>query len=241
MPGQYVPNTTCVQHCPVICWGDCVSVTGSVWRRVLLNVPYIPAFSCHCCSNPATRSGRRFRLCHWRHCILIILWDWWQELKRIIHSPLSFQRGRPLQSGRSGSLAHGRMHLPGQQWPWLWDVSARTATSSAAGLALSSPARLGHLQFRFLGAKKIERYLAVVKVVMITQSHSSKQGQLVHWPETAPIMSLSGLCCSLTDIISSLSGTARLSPFPCTLGWMLFCYQIVQASPAPCSLCISMV
>lgn len=78
-------------------------------------------------------------------------------------------------------------------------------------------------------------------MVVITQPHSSKQGRLVHRPGTAPIMSLSGRYCSLTDVISSLSGTARLSPFPCTLGWMLFCCQIIQTSPAPCSLSISMI
>lgn len=121
------------------------------------------------------------------------------------------------------------------------DASARTAMSSAVGLALSSPSSPGHLQFRFLGDKKNNRYLAMVKVAVITQSHSSNQGQIVHQPETAPIMCLSGWCCSLTDVISSLSGTVRLSPFPCTLGWMLFCYQIVQTSPAPCSLCVSTV
>ncbi|PKU42140.1 hypothetical protein llap_7551 [Limosa lapponica baueri] len=37
------------------------------------------------------------------------------------------------------------------------DTSARTSTSSAAGLALSSPSSAVHLQVRFLGAKKIDR------------------------------------------------------------------------------------
>lgn len=57
----------------------------------------------------------------------------------------------------------------------------------------------------------------MVKVVMMTQSHSSKQGQLIRWPKSALIMSLNGWCCGLADITSGLSGTARLLPFPCTL------------------------
>lgn len=40
-------------------------------------------------------------------------------------------------------------------------------------------------------------------------------------------------CCCLTDVISILSGTVEVLPFPCTLGWMLSCYQIVQTSPTP--------
>lgn len=91
-------------------------------ERVLLNIPYIPCLSCYCCSNPATRSRRQFRLCHWRHCVRITLWAWWQELKTITHTPLSCQRCHPLQSSRSGSLAHGRTHLPGQQCPQLQDL-----------------------------------------------------------------------------------------------------------------------
>lgn len=104
------------------------------------------------------------------------------------------------------------------EWfPGSWeDASARTAMASAARLALSSPSSPGHLQFRFCSAEKIDRYVAMDKVVMITWSCSSKQGQLVHWPETALTTSLSGPCCSLTDVISSLSGTPRLLPFPCT-------------------------
>jgi len=50
------------------------------------------------------------------------------------------------------------MHPPGQQLP------------RVAGLALSSPSSPGHLQFRFLVAKKIDMYLSVVKVVTITAS-----------------------------------------------------------------------
>lgn len=87
-----------------------------------MNVPYIPALSCHRCSNPATQSRRRVTLCHWRHCVLVTLWDWWQELKRIIHSPSSCQRGCTLQSSRSSSLAHRKMCLPGQQCPQLQDL-----------------------------------------------------------------------------------------------------------------------
>lgn len=121
------------------------------------------------------------------------------------------------------------------------DVSAKTAMASAAGLVLSSPSSPGHLQFRFLGANKIDRCLAMVKVVMIAQSHSSKQGQLMHRPGTAPIVSLSGWWCSLTGVISSLNGMTRQLTFSCTLGWMLFCYHIVQTSPVPRSLCISTV
>lgn len=70
----------------------------------------------------------------------------------------------------------------------------------------------------------------MVKVVMMTQSHSSKQGQLIRWPKSALIMSLNGWCCGLADITSGLSGTVRLLPFPCT--------DAPQNSPAPCSLCL---
>lgn len=139
-----------------------------------MNVLYIPALSCHHCSNPVTQS-RRSTLCHWRHYVLITLWDWWQELRKIIHSPSSCQRGCPLQNSRSGSLAHRRMSLPEQQCPQLRAMSARTAMSSAAGLALSSPSSPGHLQFNILGDKKHNRCIAMVKVVMKTQFHSSKQ------------------------------------------------------------------
>lgn len=49
------------------------------------------------------------------------------------------------------------------------DVSARTAMSSAAGLALSSTTSPRTLQFRFMGDdKKNNKYLAVVKLVVVT-------------------------------------------------------------------------
>lgn len=240
MPGQYVPNTWPV--CNTVLWSDGVTafLSQGLCEGVLLNVPYIPAPSCHCCSNPATRSRRRFRLCHWRHCVLITLWHWWQELKRIIHSPLSCQRSHPLQSSRSGSLAHGRTRLPGQQWPWLWDASARTAMSSAAGLALSSPCSLRHLQFRFPKWK---------------EQQVPSRGQS-GCDNTALLLKTGTTCASARDCPGyasqrtvlqprrcnfQLEQPARLSPFPCTLGWMLFCYQIVQTSPAPCSLSISVI
>lgn len=120
------------------------------------------------------------------------------------------------------------MHLPGQQCPRLQDLPCHPH-AALGSCSSDSP------------SDKNNRYLAAVKVVVIIQPHSSKQGRPVHRPGTALVMSLSGRYCSLTDVISSLSGTARLSPFPCTLGWMLFCYQIVQTSPAPCSLSISMI
>lgn len=164
---------TCVQHYSGIGWGDYIPVMRSVWTEPF-ECPLHPALSCHYCSN-ATAQSRRFPLCHWCHYVLIPLWDWWQELKRIIHSPSSCQRGCPLQSSRSGSLAHGKMRLPGQQCPQLRDMSARTAVSSAAGLALSLPSSPGHLQFKFLGDKKHSRYIVIVKVVMRTQFHSSKR------------------------------------------------------------------
>lgn len=136
----------------------------------------ISRLSCHRCSNPATESRRRFTPCHWRHYVLITLRDWWQELKRIIHSPSSCQSGCPLQSSRSGSLVRRKMRLPGQQCPQLRDVSARPAVSSAAGFASSLPSSPGHLSFKFLGDKKHNRDIYnMVKVVMRTQFHSSKQ------------------------------------------------------------------
>lgn len=148
----YPEYMTCLQLCPGIWKGDFIPVMRSVWRTEPLL--YIPALSCYRCSNPVIQSRRRFMPCHWHHYVLTTLWDWWQELKRIIHSPSSCQRGCPLQSSRSGSLAHGRMRLPGQQCPQLRAMSARTAVSSAAGLASSSPSSPGHLQFNILGDKK---------------------------------------------------------------------------------------
>ncbi|CAM9288483.1 unnamed protein product [Bubo scandiacus] len=54
------------------------------------------------------------------------------------------------------------------------DASARTAMSSAAGLALSSPSSPGHLQFRFLGDKKNNRWY--------TLSSNSKNGHGIEFP-----------------------------------------------------------
>lgn len=59
-----------------------------------------------------------------------------------------------------------------QEWfPGSWEnASAKTAMALAAGLVLSSPSSPEYSQFRFLGTRKIDRYLAMVKVVMIAVS-----------------------------------------------------------------------
>lgn len=68
-----------------------------------------------------------------------------------------------------------------QEWfPGSWeDASARIAMASAVGHICQdsnvlgcgtcpSPSSPVHLQIRFLGTKEVDRYLAMVKVVMIT-------------------------------------------------------------------------
>lgn len=75
--------------------GDCIPIPGSVWRGMssrvsptswLFPVTVVWESDNLTVTNPATQSGRRFRLCPWHHCVLITLWNWRQELKWIIHS-----------------------------------------------------------------------------------------------------------------------------------------------------------